>query len=232
MSETDREKKKMEDWVIIMSYVWSGLFLVSGTVSTLVGFFSRNPHRKDAAFVGGVALLSTCVGYLLQAAIPDRPDIRWIFYTVACPFLIQGVGETLGNDKLDSIVSGIFMALTLAPGFLIYYIGAIGNRWALFGVGVVPYIISLTILYYEKPTERLLCGSWVKTTFFWFVVLSWSCYPIAYILGPALTGAISFEAEFVIYFILEIPAKLVVDIVNIVIVEDSDEKIKNKNKTP
>jgi len=116
------------------------------------------------------------------------PWLRWLVYTFSCAFLAYKIAKMSRMTVTATILFVSMISLTLALGAFSAASATVNKRWVWFGVGFWPYLIALLVLY--KAQSRGL---------FVFVLVTWSFYPIIYLLGPALLNQFSLTVESWLY---------------------------------
>lgn len=136
------------------------------------------------------------------------PWVRWVIYALSCTLLAY---EIATFQKMEQFVKYIFTFLitfTLLTGvFSTLSVESYTNRWIWYGIGFAPYLIALVILFFfSDPCNKLKCiPKWVIPV---FVLIFWSIYPIAFILGPNIFDVISLTIESSIYLAADLITKI------------------------
>lgn len=188
-------------------------FLLFGTVVGVVsGFLPNNLSRKVVAS-NAVALFVTSILYAIIQAFPDRPEFRWLGYAPACGIFAYDTSLALRREETRAVYSGLFMALTLFTGFAAYLVSSTLLVVAVFFIGCVTYVVALIFLTFDEKWR--LAPTYGMVVYNVLFIVVWSCYPVVFLLGPILTSVIDPDLEAVLYWVLELPAKYGVALVNI-----------------
>lgn len=235
----------MED---VYDYIHVGGFAAFGLGALVLAYFTHG-RLKKVAIGNAIPLLVTSLTYLVLRSNPDRPELRWLGYTVACAFFAFETAFALRQTKTHSVAAAGLMAITLFTGFVTYFLQKWLDVSLLYGLGSITYLGALWFILFgskeeqeKKPSVSLMRGGnsgnwayWFQTPalnlytyevlYFAFFVISWSVYPIIFGLGPAFGDVISQSQENLAYFVLEFFAKYAVAAINIFLVYSKGREI-------
>ena len=131
------------------------------------------------------------------------PWVRWATYAVSCSILAFEIATFQKFQKYVRLVFVFFIAGTLLTGlFAILSVISETNRYIWYGIGFALYVPALLLMYLlSDPCGkfRLKRKRWSVWTIPIFVTITWTIYPIAFILGPNLLNVISTTVESWIY---------------------------------
>lgn len=117
-----------------------------------------------------------------------QPYARWAIYTVSCALLAYEISGLAGMPSSEALGYILMISVTLSTGALAAFAENLSERWILFAIGFVPYMISFAILYRYSRWPLLL-----------FVLITWSLYPLFLLLGPLFLDVISLPVESGLY---------------------------------
>ena len=170
----------------------------------LIGLYLAYTKKiSEIAVVDAFALILSSMTYW-GIFFREEEYIRWIGYTFACGCFAYASARVLSRSEIRSLVSALFMSVTLLTGALIYFVDTNAFRITLFTFGSVTYILSLAIMAVPMKQPRWF---WPQYVYFIYLVVFWSAYPVVFALGPEFEHVISARNERISYFALEFPAK-------------------------
>jgi hypothetical protein len=128
------------------------------------------------------------------------PWVRWAVYSISCSLLASKIATlsqfSLGVDR-DTFVTLITLTL-LTGAFSAASTASEEARWTWFGVGFVPYLPAMFLLLKNRSVPNLVA----------FVFITWSLYPVIYLLGPAMTGVTNLAVESILYLVADVFTKI------------------------
>ena len=127
---------------------------------------------------------------------------RWLFYIGSCSILTMDMATIAQKPNPKKAEISIFTALTMFCGFLASIISS-ADRWWFFGLSTAAYIGMLYNLFKSTNDESSNINS-----IMWFVVLTWSLFPVVWVLAPTGFGIIAVDIEALLYLALDIVTKI------------------------
>ena len=112
---------------------------------------------------------------------------------------MEKIAQKLNPKKAEI---SIFTSLTMFCGFLASIISSV-DRWWFFGLSTAAYIGMLYNLFKSTNDESSNINS-----IMWFVVLTWSLFPVVWVLAPTGFGIIAVDIEALLYLALDIVTKI------------------------
>lgn len=198
-----------------LSYGLSTVYAVSlgvfalGTLVALGLFFTDRFYKsKEAALIATTVFFLQVVLYtallLGQGAFflvdvgSCQPWARWLTYTFSCGLLAYEIAGIARMPKLPLLLYILMVLLTLITGFFAAVASDINDRWVWFGFGFAPYLISLILLIGYSRNAGLI----------WFVIITWSLYPVIFLLGPLYLAQYSLTVESWLYLGADLLTKI------------------------
>jgi len=128
------------------------------------------------------------------------PWARWVVYTLSCTLLAYEIAEFQKMERRVKYVFVLTIGITLLTGaFSVLSVESLINRWIWFIIGGVTYLVALFLLFaFSDPCCKL--DKFIPWVLPIFVLLTWTIYPIAYILGPNLLAVFGLTVESWIYY--------------------------------
>jgi len=190
---------------------WIGALIF--VVSSLMFAFleKRSSHRQNMfsshVFVSFLTAISYFVMALALATVLAENGqpiywTRWLFYIGSCSILTLDLAVIAKKTNVKKAEVAVFTALTMFCGFLASIIIAV-DRWWFFGLSTVAYIGMLFTLF--KPSDESNSNI---SSLMWFVVLSWSLFPVVWILAPTGFGILAVDIEAILYLALDFVTKI------------------------
>jgi sensory rhodopsin len=127
---------------------------------------------------------------------------RWLFYIGSCSILTLDIATIAKKPDVKKAEIAVFTALTMFCGFLASIIVTV-DRWWFFGLSTAAYIGMLYILF--KPSSE---SSSNVSSIMWFVMLTWSLFPIVWVLAPTGIGILAVDIEAILYLALDLVTKI------------------------
>lgn len=190
------------------SLVFGGVFAALSLLVGLLGLILQDV--QETASITAIAFGITGITYMNLS----EPYLRWLGYTFACAFLSFETSRVLKKrgGLFTSVVAGITMASVLFSGFTLYFATSLAEQILSVIFASLYYLSALFLIGWKMKLK------WYYIAHLVFFVVSWSLYPVAFILGPVLLGVLSEEQEYYFYFVLEFFSKILVSVVNMTIV--------------
>jgi sensory rhodopsin len=190
---------------------WIGA-LIFGLSSLMFAILeNRNSSRRflfsSNIFVSFFTTISYCVMALALATVSAENGqpvywTRWLFYIGSCSILTMDMATIAQKPNPKKVEISIFTSLTMFCGFLASIISS-ADRWWFFGLSTVAYIGMLYNLFKSTNDESSNINS-----IMWFVVLTWSLFPVVWVLAPTGFGIIAVDIEALLYLALDIVTKI------------------------
>ncbi len=190
---------------------WIGALIFA--VSSLMFAFleNRSSYRQDMfsshLFVSFFTTISYFVMALALATVPAENGqpiywTRWLFYIGSCSILTLDIATIAKKPDVKKAEVAVLTALTMFCGFLASIIITV-DRWWFFGLSTAAYIGMLYTLF--KPSNE---GSSNASSIMWFVILTWSLFPVVWILAPTGFGILAVDIEAILYLALDLVTKI------------------------
>jgi sensory rhodopsin len=128
---------------------------------------------------------------------------RWLFYIGSCSILTLDVATIAkkSNSKKAEVVS--LTALTMFCGFLASVVITV-DRWWFFGLSTIAYLGMLYTLFKSSNS-----GASKLSSIMWFVVVTWSLFPLVWILAPTGFGILEVDVVAILYLLLDVISKII-----------------------
>jgi len=162
---------------------------------------------RSHMFVSFITTISYVIMALMLATlIAENGELifwsRWLFYMASCSILTVDIAHFFKIPNMKKIEIAILTALTMFCGFLASIIINI-DRWWFFALSSVAYIAMLLILFKQSKESETKHNS-----IMWYVGITWSIFPIVWILAPTGFGIITTFNESIAYLILDLITKI------------------------
>jgi sensory rhodopsin len=179
-------------------------------IATII-FGMLNARKESPAFnVELFVSFFTSISYIVMAlglatvTAPNSELIywsRWLFYIGSCTLLTADIAHLKGLPKSKVAEVGIYTAVTMFAGFLASYVTTI-DKWWFFAFSSIAYI---AMLYELNRGQRDNIPQMPKILV--FVTITWSLFPLVWILAP--TGLALFDTfiEAILYLGLDLITK-------------------------
>lgn len=138
------------------------------------------------------------------------PWLRWVIYSISCSLLAYEIATYQMFEQDIKYIFTFLITVTLLTGtFSTLSVESYTNRWIWFAIGFAPYIIALLLLFvFSDPCRKFHCPKF-KYVVPVFVLLFWSIYPVAFLLGPNILDVISITTESIIYLVGDVFTKII-----------------------
>jgi sensory rhodopsin len=190
---------------------WAGaLFFALGSLIFAV-LENRNSFRRNMfsahVFVSFFTTISYFIMALALATVPAENGqpvywTRWLFYVGSCSVLTLDIATVAKKPNTKKAEVAVFTALTMFCGFLASVISSV-DRWWFFGLSTAAYIGMLYTLF--KTSHE---GSSNISSIKWFVLLTWSLFPVVWVIAPTGFGFIAIDIEAILYLALDFVTKI------------------------
>ena len=189
---------------------WFGA-LIFAISSLMFAFLENRSHRQNMFSSHVFVSFLTAISYLIMAlalatvsAENGQPIYwtRWLFYIGSCSILTLDIATISKKPNVKKAEVAIFTALTMFCGFLASIIITV-DRWWFFGLSTAAYIGMLYTLF--KTSND---GSFNISSIVWFVLLTWSLFPVVWVLAPTGFGILAVDVEAILYLALDFVTKI------------------------
>jgi len=194
----------------------SMVFWVGGVIFALSSLLfivleNKNGSRKylfnSHVFVSFITTISYFIMALGLATVTSKGGnliywTRWLFYASSCSILTLDIATIAkkSNEKKAEVV--LFTTLTMFCGYLASII-LTEYRWLFFGLSTAAYIGMLYTLF-NKSNE----DSPKMSSIMWFVLVTWSLFPLVWVLAPTGFEIIAVYITALLYLTLDIVTKI------------------------
>lgn len=195
----------------ISAIYWIGA-VIFGISSILFAYLETKKQTVNQVFRSNMFVsFITTISYVIMALmlatlIAENGELifwsRWLFYIASCSILTVEIAHLFKKPTTKKIEIAILTALTMFCGFLASIIINI-DRWWFFALSSVAYIAMLLILFKKSKEEESNLNS-IK----WYVIITWSIFPIVWILAPTGFGIITTFDESIGYLALDLITKI------------------------
>jgi len=127
---------------------------------------------------------------------------RWLFYMGSCSILTVDIAHYMLKSNIKKTEIAILTSLTMFCGFLAS-ITLNNYSWLFFALSTVAYIGMLLTLFTKTNENKKSSNS-----IMWYVLITWSLFPIVWILSPTGLGLITTLEEAILYFVLDLITKI------------------------
>jgi sensory rhodopsin len=184
-----------------------GLFLYLGA-STLFPALKKKKNEFTSknmlvsfATMTSYAVMFAGLGAVLSPLGNTIYPTRWLFYLISCSLLMYEVGIIMKKSKLDITEMIFFNIIVMLTGYLASI--TIGSaKLIFFAISSAAFIANLLIIHNKEGKETKFMNN-VK----WFVTITWSLFPIAWLLGPTGYELFNSFTVAVIYLVLDLVTK-------------------------
>ena len=189
---------------------WIGA-LIFGMSSLMFAFLENRGYRKNEFSSHFFVSFITTISYFVMAlalgtvsAVNGQPIYwtRWLFYIGSCSILTLDIATIAKKPIVKKAEVSVFTALTMFGGFLASIIVTV-ERWWFFGLSTAAYIGMLYTLFKSSIEESPKISS-----IMWFVLLTWSLFPVVWILAPTGFGIIAVDIGAILYLALDVVTKI------------------------
>jgi len=127
---------------------------------------------------------------------------RWLFYIANCRILTLDIAFIAKIPDARKVEVAVFTGLTMFCGFLATIIVSV-DRWWFFGLSSAAYVGMLYTLFkrYDGSSKSI-------SSIMWFVVITWSLFPLIWVLAPTGIGIFAADIEAILYLALDFITKI------------------------
>ncbi|UCC27602.1 MAG: bacteriorhodopsin [Candidatus Bathyarchaeota archaeon] len=191
---------------------WIGalIFALSSLMFTFLG--NRNSSRRylfnSHVFVSFITTISYCIMALgLATVTAESGDLiywtRWLFYAGSCSILTFDIATIAKKPNEKKAEVAIFTTLTMFCGYLASIILTV-DRWLFFGLSTAAYIGMLYSIFTKSSKDSSEISN-IK----WFILVTWSLFPLVWVLAPTGFGIITVDITASLYLALDIVTKII-----------------------
>ena len=189
---------------------WIGALLFGISSLMFVVLENRNSSRKQMFSSHVFVSFLTTTSYIVMAltlatatAETGQPIYwtRWLFYAASCSILTLDIATIAKKPNETKAEVTALTSLTMFCGFLASIIVTV-DRWWFFGLSTAAYLGMLFTLF--KTSDAGSNISSIK----WFVLVTWSLFPVVWILAPTGFATINVDIEAILYLLLDIVTKI------------------------
>ncbi len=127
---------------------------------------------------------------------------RWLFYIASCSILTLDIAFIARKPASEKVEVALFTGLTMFCGFLASMVVTV-DRWWFFALSSAAYIGMLYTLFKRSSDERVNV-----TSIMWFVMVTWSLFPVVWVLAPTGLGVFTTLVEAILYLALDCTTKI------------------------
>jgi sensory rhodopsin len=163
---------------------------------------------RSHIFVSFITTISYVVMALaLATGVADNGQsiywTRWLFYVASCSILTLDVAFIAKIPDARKVEVAFFTGLTMFCGFLASIIVSV-DRWWFFGLSTAAYV-GMIYTMFKRYDGRNMSISPIM----WFVILTWSLFPVIWVLAPTGIGIFATDIEAILYLALDFITKIV-----------------------
>jgi len=127
---------------------------------------------------------------------------RWLFYIASCSMLTLDIAFLARKPAFKKVEVALFTGLTMFCGFLASIIVTV-DRWWFFALSTAAYFGMLYRLFKRSRGESV-----DVTSILWFVMATWSLFPVVWVLAPTGVGVFTTLVEAALYGALDFITKI------------------------
>jgi sensory rhodopsin len=191
---------------------WTGA-AIFGLASLVFAGLTGRRHGSERLFASNIFVsFITTISYVVMAlalatTVADNGQpvywTRWLFYIASCSILTLDIAFIARTPTVKKVEVALFTGLTMFCAFLASII-VTADRWWFFALSTVAYIGMIYTLFKQPANERVNIKS-----IMWFVLLTWSLFPVVWVLAPTGFGIFTILTEAVLYLALDFITKIV-----------------------
>jgi bacteriorhodopsin len=193
----------------IIYWVGAAIF---GVASLMFAALHKRQHRDKLIFGSDIFVsFITTISYVTMAlalgtvvAENGQPIYwtRWLFYIASCSILTLEIASIARKPAFKKVEIALFTGLTMFCGFLASII-VTADRWWFFALSTAAYLGMLYTLFHGSTDERVNV-----TPVMWFVMITWSLFPLIWVLASTGLGFFTTFVEAVLYVTLDFITKI------------------------
>ena len=193
----------------IVYWVGAAIF---GFTSLMFAALEKRRHGEELVFGSNIFVsFITTISYVVMAlalgttvAENGQPIYwtRWLFYIASCSILTLDIAFIARKPASKKVEVALFTGLTMFCGFLASIIVTV-DRWWFFALSSAAYIGVLYTLFKRSGDESVNVIS-----IMWFVMVTWSLFPVVWMLAPTGLGVFTTFVEAILYLALDFITKI------------------------
>lgn len=190
-------------------WVFTAIFGLAALAFAIIRNRRPSIHLVNTSnfFVSFITLVSYVIMALALATVTAENGepiywSRWLFYTASCSMLTVDIALIAGKTQIETLETAILTGLTMFCGFLASII-TVDERWWFFVFSSAAYIGMLYTLFSGKTANNK-----AESNIMWFVLVTWSAFPLVWIMAPTGLGIISTYTEAILYGLLDLATKI------------------------
>jgi sensory rhodopsin len=127
---------------------------------------------------------------------------RWLFYIASCSILTLDIAFIAQKPASKKVEVVLFTGITMFCGFLASIIVTF-DRWWFFALSSAAYIGMLYTLFKRSGDKSVHV-----TSIMLFVMVTWSLFPVVWVLAPTGLGVFTTLLEALLYLALDLMTKV------------------------
>lgn len=193
----------------VVYWVGAGIF---GLASLMFAVLDSRRHNGEMVFGSNIFVsFITTISYVVMAlelgttvAENGQPIYwtRWLFYIASCSMLTLDIAFLARKPAFKKVEVALFTGLTMFCGFLASIIVTV-DRWWFFALSTAAYFGMLYRLFKRSRGESV-----DVTSILWFVMATWSLFPVVWVLAPTGVGVFTTLVEAALYGALDFITKI------------------------
>ena len=190
---------------------WSGALIFIASFLIFIILENRNNSRKEMFSSHIFVSFITVISYLVMALALSTVNAengqpiywtRWLFYVGSCSILTLDIATISKKSNSKKAEVALLTALTMFCGFLASVI-ITSDRWWFFGLSTMAYILMLYTLFKSSNSNTPNIS-----TIMWFVMITWSLFPVVWVLAPTGFGILEADIVAISYLALDLITKI------------------------
>lgn len=195
---------------LIVFWVMAAIFGLATVMFTILSLRSGAHEFLSfvdilVAFVTTISYVVMALGFAMVTSSFGEPIYwsRWLFYMASCSLLTVSVTVILKQTRSVTLVKiPILTMLVMFCGFLAAFITGI-ERWWFFAFSSIAYVALLITLF------RGMLREGINSQLMWFIIISWSLFPLVFILAPTGFGLLTTLISVILYAALDVITKII-----------------------
>jgi sensory rhodopsin len=190
----------------LIYYAGAAVFGLATIIFGIMNMRKEEPKFNVELFVSfftSISYIIMALGYATVVA-PNSELIywsRWLFYIASCTLLTTDIAHIKGLSNSKIVEVGIYTGLTMFAGFLASYFTTI-DKWWFFAFSSIAY---LALLFELNRGQRDNMPQMSKILV--FVTITWTLFPVVWVLAPTGLGLFNTFIEAILYLILDLTTK-------------------------
>ena len=193
----------------IVFWIGSVIFAIS---SLMFAILENRRNNREIVFRSHIFVsFITTISYVFMAlalltGVADNGQpiywTRWLFYIASCSILTLDIAFIVKIPDSRKVEVALFTGLTMFCGFLASFITSV-DRWWFFALSSAAYVGMLYTLF-----KRYDGSSKSSSPIMWFVVITWSLFPLIWVLASTGVGIFAADIEAINYLALDFITKI------------------------